>query len=55
MNIKFNEWVNAEMARAIKHWRQHFRGDAIVKRDTDLTQKDIASSNLILWEITPAT
>ncbi|WP_435008553.1 prolyl oligopeptidase family serine peptidase [Tundrisphaera lichenicola] len=42
-------WVEQEGARAIEHWRRHFRGDARVKDDIMVTDADIASSNLILW------
>ena len=37
------------MDRAIREWRRHFRGDARVKSDSEITDADIASSNLILW------
>jgi hypothetical protein len=37
------------MDRAIREWRRHFRGDARVKPDTEISDADIASSNLILW------
>jgi len=42
-------WVKAELEHAVTHWRRQMRGDAIVKRDRDITPEDIASSNLILW------
>ncbi|MBA63535.1 MAG: hypothetical protein CMJ76_14355 [Planctomycetaceae bacterium] len=42
-------WVSSEQARAIKHWRQHFRGHPRVKADTAITEQDIANHNLILW------
>ena len=42
-------WIENEFNRAVKHWRQHFRGDATIKSDKDVTAKDIAQSNLILW------
>lgn len=42
-------WVKAEMDRAITEWRRHFRGRPIVKNDTDITEADIKSSNLVLW------
>ena len=48
-NSLFQQWADAELKRAIKHWRQHFRGDAIVKSDKDVTADDIATANLILW------
>ena len=48
-NEKFQNWSDSELERAVKHWRQHFRGDAAVKSDKDVTAEDIANSNLILW------
>lgn len=43
------KWVDSEQKRAIVEWRRQFRGDAQVRQDRDLTEADIASSNLILW------
>jgi hypothetical protein len=43
------KFVQSELARAIEHWRRHFRGAARVKDDTAVTDEDIASSNLVLW------
>lgn len=44
------KWTVSEMERAIVHWRRHFRGDAIVLDDVDVTDKLIQSdTNLILW------
>ena len=42
-------WVKAEMERAIREWRRQFRGDAQVRNDTEITDAEIASSNLVLW------
>lgn len=42
-------WSEKEMTRAIEHWRRHFRGEARVKDDTQLSDADIANMNLILW------
>lgn len=42
-------WVDAEMNRAIKEWRRHFRGEAIVRNDSEVTAEDILSANLVLW------
>jgi dienelactone hydrolase len=44
-----DSWSRAELDRAIEHWRRHFRGEARVKLDTEVTDSDIASSNLVLW------
>jgi hypothetical protein len=49
LHEKTGNWVNAEMAHAIDHWRRQFRGEAIVKKDTEITDDDIKSSNLVLW------
>lgn len=43
------ERIDAEMKRAIIEWRRHFRGDARVKKDTEVTDDDIANSNLVVW------
>jgi len=48
-NKLFQKWSDSEFNRAVTHWRQHFRGDAIIKSDKDVTAADIANSNLILW------
>ena len=49
MNDKVGKWAAGEMAHAIAHWRKQFRGEAPVKSDIDVSDADIASSNLILW------
>jgi hypothetical protein len=49
MNDKVGEWTKKEMAHAIEHWRLQFRGEALQKNDSDVTDEDIASSNLVLW------
>ncbi|HQR09174.1 MAG TPA: prolyl oligopeptidase family serine peptidase [Gemmatales bacterium] len=46
---KVNEWVDAEMNRAIDQWRKQFRGVPRVKFDKDVTEADIANHHLILW------
>lgn len=46
---KADAWAKAELERAIEHWRRHFRGQARVKKDTEITDEDIAGMNLILW------
>ncbi len=43
------KWVESEQARAITEWRRHFRGDAQVRKDSEISDADIAASNLILW------
>jgi hypothetical protein len=42
-------WVASEEKRAIAEWHRQFRGEATVRDDKDVTDADIAGSNLILW------
>lgn len=42
-------WTNSELKHAIGFWRKVFRGDAPVKDDGDISDADIARSNLVLW------
>ncbi len=46
---KTGAWVQAELSRAIDHWRKQFRGEARVKTDEAVSDADIAGHNLILW------
>jgi hypothetical protein len=46
---KIGQWTSAECEHAILHWQKQFRGEAIVKTDADVTDEDIASSNLIVF------
>jgi hypothetical protein len=48
-NLKTGAWESAECEHAVRHWRQQFRGDARVKDDADVTEADIAESNLVLF------
>jgi pimeloyl-ACP methyl ester carboxylesterase len=48
-NEPVGKWSEREMQHAIEHWRRQFRGEAIVKKDVEVTDADMASSNLILW------
>jgi hypothetical protein len=48
-NETVGRWAAAELNRAIEHWRRHFRGDARVVNDTDVTDELIQSANLVLW------
>ena len=43
------DWLAKEQAHMIAAWRIQFRGDAQVRDDAQLTDADIASSNLILF------
>jgi hypothetical protein len=49
MNDDIGNWTNTEMTNAIREWRLQFRGDALVKDDSVITDADIANNNLILW------
>ena len=49
LNDKIGAWSAAEMKHAVRHWRQQFRGDAIVKDDSVISEDDIKNANLILW------
>lgn len=42
-------WTKSEMTHFVTEWRRQFRGDAIVKEDSQITGEDIANSNLILF------
>ena len=42
-------WSASELARAVEHWRRHFRGQARIKDDSAVTEQDIADHNLVLW------
>jgi hypothetical protein len=42
-------WVASEEKRAIAEWHRQFRGDVPVRQDRDVTDADIANSNLVLW------
>lgn len=46
-------WCERELEHAVEHWRRQFRGDAIVKDDTDIDADDAKSANLICFG-TPA-
>lgn len=48
-NSAVGEWTATEMDHALTHWRQHFRGDARVKDDGDISDEDIAAHHLVLW------
>jgi hypothetical protein len=42
-------WVTGEMDHASKFWRGQFRGEVQTRNDSEVTDADIASSNLVLW------
>lgn len=43
------KWAAGELERAIEHWRRQFRGEARVKADNEISDDDVATSNLVLW------
>ncbi len=49
MHEKTGAWVESELQRAVVHWRKQFRGHAQIKDDTQVTDRDIAEANLVLW------
>ncbi len=46
---RVESWTRGELDHFVEHWRRHFRGDAIVKDDTEVTAEDIESAHLILF------
>ena len=44
-----DKWTQAELKHFVGEWRRQFRGDAVVKRDDEITEADIASNNLVLF------
>jgi pimeloyl-ACP methyl ester carboxylesterase len=49
MNAAGEKWGMSELMGAQQRWRGLFRGEVRMKRDTDLTDEDIETSNLVLW------
>src|SRR5258706_3066476 len=49
LNEKVGKWAAGECEHAILHWHRQFRGEAMVKNDVDVSEADIASSNLVLF------
>jgi hypothetical protein len=49
MNEKVGAWAKEECDHAIRQWHNIFRGEAMVKNDTEITDADVAASNLVLW------
>ncbi len=44
-----SSWVTSEESRALREWRRQFRGEAQERKDSEITDAEIAGSNLILW------
>jgi pimeloyl-ACP methyl ester carboxylesterase len=49
LNDAVGKWTSSEADRAIQQWHAIFRGEPRVKKDTEITDADIASSNLVLF------
>lgn len=49
MNDNVAKWVSSELNHATVQWRQQFRGDARIKKDSEIGEADIANNNLVLW------
>jgi pimeloyl-ACP methyl ester carboxylesterase len=49
MNATAHAWIEDELAHATNEWRNQFRGDAMVKADTEVSDEDLAKNHLILW------
>lgn len=48
-NAAVGKWAAEELERAVEHWRRHFRGDARVVNDQDVTAEMIQNCNLVVW------
>ncbi len=42
-------WSESELDHFVREWRRQFRGDAVVKLDSEITKQDVAKSHLILF------
>ena len=49
LNETVGAWAEIEMNHAVDAWRKQFRGEAQIKADDAVTDKDIADHNLVLW------
>jgi pimeloyl-ACP methyl ester carboxylesterase len=49
LNPQVGEWTQQEFARAVKMWRDIFRGEPLVQDDVKVTSADVESKNLVLW------
>jgi hypothetical protein len=49
LNAVVGKWTLSEADRAIQQWHSFFRGEPRVKTDADITDADIAASNLVLF------
>ena len=46
---QLKDWSEAELARAVEHWRRHFRGHVRIKDDVDVTEEDLQRHHVVLW------
>ena len=42
-------WAKSELERAQREWRRHYRGDVIVMDDAQVTDEELARSNVVVW------
>jgi hypothetical protein len=49
MNPTVGGWVTNELARGVREWRRHYRGDVRILDDSAVGDADIAAHNLVLW------
>ena len=49
LNLAVGRWASAELARAMEHWRRHYRGEVRIKDDTAVTEADLAAYHVVLW------
>lgn len=48
-NVRFGQWQAAELTDAINQWWLQMRGQVRIKKDTELTDEDIANNHLVVW------
>lgn len=48
-NPRVTAWVEQEMQHQLRRWRELYRGEIRVVKDTELTLEDQRDCNLILW------
>ena len=48
-NAALSDWVDSEVAYAQLQWWRQFRGEPIIKGDTEITEADFQNNHLILW------
>ena len=49
VNTKFKSWMDFEIEHLKNRWRELFRGDIRIKKDSEVSPEDIKKYNLILW------